>query len=293
MSIKLSNDGSESFDKLKVRSDNTANTLSKEDKSDGAAASGDRAMAQFGRGSLRNETNQLGTEGYKFRLEPGLAAISQKNGYSIKLKEARQPVQDFWVYDGAMPTLTDRGKIATSRDQILPDKRITEQEAIEWQRVGSKKGWMFNGSPQEAYGHAGENFPTHTDDGYIETIKNHKWSPLARSSEKQGLATREFPAIDIENNARGIGVTGTGSGNGGMAGGYREVNKQRLSQLPIPMAKYNWTGSRLAGTGREDRGSNGAGAGGFRSGYASQYPDRPSFPVRRTAGLSRITQNAA
>jgi len=80
-----------------------------------------------------------------------------------------------------------------------------------------------------------------------------------------------------------------------MAGGYKEVNPARLSQLPIPMAKYNWTGTRLSGTGREDQGGGtlGSGAGGFRSGYASKYPTRPSFPVRRTTGLSRVTQNAA
>lgn len=279
--------------RLKDTRDNAAVTLSEEDKTEGSAAQGDRAMAQFGRGSLRNETNQLGTGGYKFKLEPQLAAISQEKGYSIKLKEARQPVQDFWVYDGAHPNLTDRGSVATSRDQILPNKRISEQEAIEWQRVGSKKGWMFNGKPQEAVGLEGENVPTHTDDGYVHTIKNHRWMPLGRSAEKQGLATREFPAIDIENNSRGIGLTGPGSGNGGMAGGYREITKHRLAALPIPMAKYNWTGTRLTGTGREDQGHLASGAGGYRSGYASQYPDRPSFPVRRTTGLSRLTQNAA
>ena len=295
MSIKPDHDHDfhESGSRLKANGDSIAVTLSEEDKTEGSAPSGDRAMAQFGRGSLINETNIMGTEGYKFKLEPKLASISQTEGYSIKLKEARHPVQDFWVYDGAHPGLTDRGSIATSRDQILPDHRISEQEAVEWQRVGSKKGWMFNGKPQEADGHEGENFPTHTNDGYIHTIKNHKWTPLARSSEKQGLATRQMPAIDIENNARGIGVSGPGSGNGGMAGGYRQVNKQRLDALPIPMAKYNWTGSRLAGTGREDQGHVGSGAGGYRSGYASQYSDRPSFPVRRTTGLSRITQNAA
>ena len=155
---------------------------------------------------------------------------------------------------------------------------------------------MFNGPPQQnTPGFSGENTPTHTSDGFIHRIKDNKWSPMERLPEKQGLATREMPAIDIENNARGIGTTGGGSGNGGMAGGYKEVNPARLSQLPIPMAKYNWTGTRLHGTGREDQGggSLGAGAGGFRAGYASQYPTRPSFPVRRTTGLSRVTQNAA
>ena len=268
-------------------------TLSEEDKTEGPTTTGDRAITEFSRGSLRNETNQLGTQGRKFQLEPKLAAASSSFPYPETLKDARHPVQDFWVYDGAHPGLTDRGSIATDRLQILPNHRISEQEAIEWQRVGSKKGWMFNGKPQEAVGQQGENVPTHTDDGfYTETTKKNKWAPLGRSADKQGLATRMFPAIDIENNARGIGVTGEGSGNGGMAGGYHAIDKERLGMLPIPMAKYNWTGSRVHGTGREDV-SLGHGAGGFRSGYASQYPVRPAFPVRRTTGLSRVTQSAA
>jgi hypothetical protein len=256
----------------------------------------DRAQVEFSDGSLRNNTNQQGTSGQTFTLQPDVAAVSSTFPYTQSLVTAKHPVQDFWVYDGAHPGLTDRGSIATSIDQILPDRRIKEQDAIEWNRVGSKKGWMFNGPPQEnTPGHSGENVPTHTNDGYINRVKDNKWMPLGRSSEKQGLATRDMPAIDIENNARGIGVTGAGSGNGGMAGGYREVNPARLSQLPIPMAKYNWTGTRLTGTGREDEGGGtlGSGAGGYRSGYASKYPTRPSFPVRRTTGLSRVTQNAA
>ena len=258
--------------------------------------SSDRAKKEFGNKSLRNTTNQQGTNGYEFKLLPSLAAVSSSFPYPEALLKAKHPVQDFWVYDGAHPGLTDRGKISTSIDQILPNKKITEQDAIEWNRIGSKKGWMFNGPPQQnTPGFSGENTPTHTSDGFIHRIKDNKWSPMERLPEKQGLATREMPAIDIENNARGIGTTGGGSGNGGMAGGYKEVNPARLSQLPIPMAKYNWTGTRLHGTGREDQGggSLGAGAGGFRAGYASQYPTRPSFPVRRTTGLSRVTQNAA
>ena len=253
----------------------------------------DRAQAQFSHGSLRNITNQTGTKGYKFSLTPSIAAVSSSFPYSQSLVGAKHPVQDFWVYDGAHPGLTDRGKISTSLDQILPDKRITEQDAVEYVRVGSKKGWMFNGTPQEAGpGGPGENMPTHTSDGYINRISDSRWAPMERMASKQGLATRDMPAIDIENNARGIGVTGEGSGSGGMAGGYRAVNAERLARLPIPLAKYNWTGSRLSGTGREDQ-SLGSGAGGFRSGYKSKYPVRPSFPVRRTTGLSRITQNAA
>lgn len=269
--------------------------LAEEDQKMGMGPKGDRAIAQFSDGSLRNHTNQMGTGGRTFQLEPNLAAISSSFPYPQSLVEARHPVQDFWVYDGAYPGLVDRGQIATTRDQVLPDRRIREQDAMEWQRVGAKKGWMFNGTPQSSYGFNGENTPTHTDDGYINRVRDTKWSPVPRSEELQGMATREMPAIDIENNARGIGVTGEGSGNGGMAGGYRMINKQRLSMLPIPMPKYNWTGTRLAGTGREDQGGSelGSGAGGFRSGYKSKYGDRPFFPTRRTVGLSRVTQNAA
>ena len=258
--------------------------------------SGDRAIREFGTGSLRAQTNQVGTEGYKFKLIPSIAAVSSSFPYPESLVHAKQPVQDFWVYDGAQPTLTDRGKIATSLEQVLPNKRVTEQECIEWNRVGAKKGWMFNGPPQQYKpGYSGENYPTHTNDGFINRVRENKWMPMARSSEKQGLATRQMPAIDIENNARGIGVTGTGSGNGGMSGGYKEINPERLSRLPIPSARFNWTGTRLAGTGREDQGGAnlGNGAGGYRAGYKSAYPIRPSFPVRRSTGLSRVTQNAA
>lgn len=255
----------------------------------------DRAMKQFSQGSLRGITNQFGVQ-KPFILEKRVQSQSSTFPYSDKLRTAKHPVQDFWVYDGAQPTIGAQGKISTSRDQILPNKRITEQQAVEWHRVGAKKGWMFNGPPQQNQpGFQGENFPTHTSDGYVNQIKNNRWMPTPRSDEKQGLAQRQLPAIDIENNARGIGVTGPGSGNGGMAGGYKEVNKNRLMSLPIPMEKYNWTGTRLAGTARENQGGGnlGSGAGGYRAGYQSKYPDRPSFPERRTVGLSRVTQNAA
>lgn len=252
----------------------------------------DRAINEFSAGSLRALTNQFGTQGYKFQLAPSVKNSSSDFPYPETLRTTKHPVQDFFVYDGAQPTIGATGSITTNREQILPNKRIREQDAIEWNRVGSKKGWMFNGTPQSNYGFQGENFPTHTSDGYIESIRRNKWQPLSRSIDKQGLATREMPAIDIENNARGIGITGPGSGSGGMAGGYREINKERLARLPIPMAKYNWTGTRLEGTGREDQ-SIQHGAGGFRSGYASKYPTRPSFPQRKTFGLSRVTQTSA
>jgi len=270
--------------------------LSEEDRPETEGLVTDRAIREFSDGSLRAQTNQIGTEGYKFKLKPDIAAVSSSFAYPESLVHAKHPVQDFWVYDGAHPGLTDRGKIATSLEQVLPNKRVTEQECVEWNRVGSKKGWMFNGPPQQdTPGYSGENVATHTSDGFINRVRENKWMPMERSFEKQGLATRQMPAIDIENNARGIGTTGSGSGNGGMSGGYREVNSERLSRLPIPMARYNWTGSRLAGTGREDQGGGalGNGAGGYRAGYKSAYPIRPSFPVRRTTGLSKLTQNAA
>ena len=250
-------------DRLRSKQESIQIKVPENEKEGGAPPeAGDRAIKQFGEGSLRNTTNQRGTDGYKFQLAPSLASVSSTKAYPESLRTAKHAVQDFWVYDGAHPGITDRGSIATSRDQILPDKRIREQDAIEWNRIGSKKGWMFEGRPQAEYGHQGENKATHTNDGFIESITRNKWSPFMRSADKQGLATREFAAIDIENNARGIGVTGPGSGNGGMAGGHREVNKERLAMLPIPMAKFNWTGTRLAGTGREDQ-HLGAGAGGF------------------------------
>jgi len=266
-------------------------TLSEVDRPE-TVTHGDRAQAQFGYGSLRAYTNQEGTQGKVFQVLPSAKAVSSTFSYPDSLGTTKHPVQDFWVYDGAHPGLTDGGKIATSLYQILPEKAVTEQECVEWNRVGSKKGWMFNGSPQQdGPGGSGENFPTHTSDGFASSIQNNRWSPMERAADKQGLATRQLPAIDIENNARGIGTTGAGSGSGGMAGGYREVNPERLARLPIPMAKYNWTGSRLAGTGRESQGGGnlGSGAGGFRSGYASQYATRPYFPVRRSTGLSRIS----
>lgn len=252
----------------------------------------DRAQKEFALRSLRDITNQYGTEGYQFQLEPHAKSVCSSFAYPETLRTAKHPVQDFWVYDGAYPGLTDRGSVKTSRYQVLPEKRITEQDCVEWNRVGSKKGWMFNGPPQQkGPGFSGENVPTHTSDGFISRIRDNRERPLERSEEKQRLATREMPAIDIENNARGIGLSGPGKGNGGMSGGYREINQERLAQLPIPMAKYNWTGTRLTGTGREDQGGGnvGSGAGGFRAGYNSRYNFRPAYPIRKTTGISRLT----
>lgn len=264
-------------------------TLDTEEKKDDTVSSKDRAMAAFSKGSLYNTTNQYGVT-KPFIPIPAVAAVSSSFDNPAVLGTTRQAVPDFWVYDGAKPTIGHQGKVATSREQLLPDKRITEQQAIEYQRVGSKKGWMFNGHPQqEGPGASGENTPTFTSDGFPNRIKETRWFPTPRSEEKQGLATHEFPAIDIKNNARGIGVTGSNSGNGGMQGGYQEVQQSRLNRLPIPMAKYNWTGSRLAGTGREDQGAQGgSGAGGYRAGYASAYPMRPSFREKTSNGMTRV-----
>lgn len=263
-----------------------------EEEKEEVTVQGDRAIAQFSAGSLYAITNQYGVT-KKFIEDPRVGAFTSGKPTPVALRDAKHPVQDFWVYDGAHPTIGHQGKMATSRDQLLPNKRIHERDAVEWNRVGSKKGWMFNGPPQqEGPGARGEDVPSFTCDGFPQQIKKNKWFPTPRSVEKQLLATRQMPAIDIENNARGIGLTGPGKGNGGMAGGMREVNRERLGALPVPMEKYNWTGSRLAGTGREDQ-NVGSGAGGYRAGLASAYPDRPYFPQRRTIGLSRVTQNAA
>ena len=247
----------------------------------------DRAIKQFSRGSLRAETNQYGTKGRTFQLEPRLKAISSDFAYPETIRTAKHPLQDFWTYDGAQPTLAATGKVATSREQVMPDRRVTEQDFVEWQRVGSKKGWMFN--RQKGPGGKGENTPSFTSDGWPERIKDHRWAPLPRSAEKQTLATREFPRIDTENNARGIGVTGPGSGNGGMAGGYHEITQSRLNKLALPMAKFNHTGTRLLGTGREDGSTPSHGAGGRRSGYESVYPTRPAFFERRAIGLTHFS----
>ena len=251
---------------------------------------GDRAVAQFSMGSLYATTNQFGVT-KPFIEDPKVGAFTSGKAVPESVRLARHSVPDFYVYDGAHATIAATGKTASSREQLLPKKSVTEQQAVEWNRIGSKKGWMYNGK-QEGPGGTGENVPTGTQDGWTEHIKQNHWFPLPRSEAKQGLAAREMPAIDITNNARGIGTGGSSRQGGGMQGGYKEVNQDRLKSLPIPMEKFNWTGSRLAGTAREDQG-DGAGAGGYRAGYKSMYPDRPSFPERRTTGLSKVTQNAA
>ena len=251
---------------------------------------GDRAMAQFSMGSLYATTNQYGVT-KPFIEDPKVGAFTSGKAVPESVRLARHSVPDFYVYDGAHATIGATGKTASTREQLLPNKSVTEQQAIEYNRWGSKKGWLYN-SKQEGPGGQPESMPTHTQDGWTEHIKQNHWFPLPRSEAKQGLAAREMPAIDITNNARGIGSGGGGRQGGGMQGGYQDVNPDRLKSLPIPMEKFNWTGSRLAGTAREDQGA-GAGAGGYRAGFASMYPDRPSFPERRTTGLSKVTQNAA
>jgi len=254
----------------------------------GVPKDNNRAIAQFSAGSLYNVTNQFGVR-VPFTEDPHVAPFTMGTAYPESLRTARHPVPDFWVYDGAQPTIGAQGKTASSRYQMLPHKQVTEQDAVEWNRVGSKKGWMFN-ARQNGPGGVGEDIPSFTADGWPNQIEQNRWFPVPRTEESQDRATHLMPAIDIENNSRGIGRTGTQ--NGGMAGGYHEITKSRLASLPIPSAKFNWTGNRLAGTAREDESTRG-GAGGFRAGYRSQYPDRPVFPQRRTMGISRVTQNAA
>ena len=43
--------------------------------------SGDRSQREFSDGSLRNTTNQIGTNNYHFQLNPHLAAISSDFPY--------------------------------------------------------------------------------------------------------------------------------------------------------------------------------------------------------------------
>jgi hypothetical protein len=271
---------------------NGQKTETKEEEKEDAKVhvSGDRAMAQFSVGSLYAITNQHGVT-KPFIEDPKVGAFTSGKAVPESLRLARHSVPDFYVYDGAHATIAATGKTASNRDQLLPKKSVTEQDAVEYNRWGSKKGWLYN-SKQEGPGGQPESMPTGTQDGWTSQIQQNHWFPVPRSEAKQGLATREMPAIDIQNNARGIGTGGNGRQGGGMQGGYREVNPERLKSLPIPMEKFNWTGNRLAGTAREDQGA-GAGAGGYRAGFASMYPDRPSFPERRTTGISRVTQNAA
>lgn len=279
-----------STDDVLTTGDTKKNPRDEEKQDEDIPVSGDRAVAQFSVGSLYAITNQSGVT-KPFIEDPKVGAFTSNRPVPEALHTTRHPVPDFFVYDGAHATIAATGKTATTRDQLLPSKRIMEQDAVEYNRWGSKKGWLYN-SKQEGPGGEPESKPTGTQDGWTGSIKQNHWFPLPRSEAKQGLAAREMPAIDITNNARGTGTGGGGRQGGGMQGGYQDVNQSRLKSLPIPMEKFNWTGSRLAGTGREDPGS-GSGAGGYRAGYASKYPDRPSFPQRRTIGLSKVTQNAA
>jgi len=246
--------------------------------------SGDRAIAAFSAGNLYNLTNQNGVT-KPLTEDPRVEPFTMDKYVPEHFRTARHAVPDFWTYDGAQPTLGAQGKTATSRYQLLPHKQLTEQQFMDPQRFGSKKGWGFNQFTEGPVGKP-ERTPTHTDDGFTDNLKHNRWFPVPRSEEKQHTAARLFPAIDIENNSRGIGVTGPNSGSGGMAGGYHEINPSRLAKLPIPAKKFNWTGTELVGTGRRDVGV-GAGAGGFRAGYNSNYPYRPNFPTRRATGLSR------
>lgn len=241
-------------------------------------------LREYGRHSLRAETNQEGCTDH-FYPSKEIEAISTNSAFPDKLRTAKLPVQNFWTYDGAYNTVTHGGKMAGNPDELLPVERLHEADFVAYQRYGSKKGWLYN-SPECGVGpYRPEQYPTHTQDGWPNQIKQRRWRPDPSDPTKQELAERQMPKIDIVNNARGIGRTGEGSGSGGMSGGYQEVNPKRLKFLPIPQAKFNWTGTRAVRTGREDQSgaAMGAGAGGFRAGYASRYPSRVYIPPSRSA----------
>lgn len=226
-----------------------------------------KATSEFGNKTLRAETNHYGPS-KPFQLAPRLKAISSDFPNPDSLRTARHRVPSFYVYDGVQHLTSGVEKVYSDRSQDVHKHkhRLYDADFMTYARFGSKKGWL-------------EDRPTHTSDGFLDSISKNKWKPLARSEEKQSVALRDMPAIDIENNARGIGHVGSNSGNGGMAGGYKEVTKSRLATLPIPMGKYNWTGTRLKGTRREA---------GFTAGYKSMYSDRPAFQEKRVTGISRI-----
>lgn len=243
--------------------------------------SDDRAVNEFSEGSLRAVTNQFGTQGKKFHVEPRLASVSSAFPYSDTLHEGHA-IQDFFVYDGAQATIGAQGKMATSRDQVMPNKRIREQDAIYWNRVGSKKGYMFETNFEDNYV-PGETIPSST---YLrgdskKGVKRHKWTPIPRTTDSQGMALRDEPDVQRTNLGRGIGVSRGGYGS--MAGGYQQVTKERIRSLAKPMAKWNHTGNRQLGSARTDRsGTANRGAGGYRSGYKSIYPDFPYFINRKS-----------
>lgn len=240
------------------------------------------AQQAYGRKSLRAHTNWQGCD-TQFSVLPELRPYVSDHYNPQSLVKAKHAVEPFWTYDGAQATLHNHEKQPGSTDDILPPSKLQERDFIVYQRYGSKKGWLYNSPNQSKGPYWPEDKPTHTEDGWTEQIKNNRYTVMETSKEKQGMYSREIPFIDIQNNARGIGVSGPGKGQGGMAGGYQAINPQRLEKLPVPKASSNWTGSRPHGTARTDMagGGTGAGAGGFRSGYLSQYPERPYIPDRR------------
>jgi len=195
------------------------------------------------------------------------------------------------VYDGAVPNIHTPTKIPGSSDDLLPVLRLQEADFVEFQRAGSKKGWTFH-SPMsgESTGFYPHKTPQHEIHGWMSQLTKRRRTKAITDPTSQIAVTRDFEDINRTNNARGIGITGPSSGNGGMAGGYQEVQPERLRVLPAPNPRFNFMGTRLAHTQRGDDSGigNGAGAGGFRSGLSSRYPERPQFVEQRRPGMGQF-----
>lgn len=234
-------------------------------------AAGQRRI-QFGEhSSLFNFANRRPPKTGKTVLDPRLNAYSDKR-MSMKVTKAKQPVPPFYTYDGAEDTLGNLPKVNTHVNQLLPNNQLTEQRFMDWQRVGSKKGWMFYGRANPS-GPQGENFPTHfMSDKLLHKIPS---KPIQMTPESQDPTMNDLQARLQINNARGIGITGPSAGLGGMAGGRQEITPGRLVNKMLPNNKFNYFGTRPSGTGREDNllfDGSANGAGGYRAGWNSLYP---------------------
>lgn len=254
----------------------------------------DQATEEYARPSLAALSKPgLGTN-RNFSLSKEVENATSNFSYSDALRTARFPVPRFFTYDGAQhaPTLTGTGKVATSVEQILPVKPIPVETAVSWNRVGSKKGWTFNGPWDPTTKATGDEKPTSTflrgdNVGYV---KQHRWIPLEMTEEAQ-QSTVNTEEVQRNNLARGA----TNSDYGKVVGGLREFNKERAKPLTRPQATYNFMGSRPAKSARTDMsGANdNGGAGGFRSGRQSHYPEFPQLPKRRSLRVPKPIQPVA
>jgi len=252
----------------------------------GRTNSSDPAVKEFSRGSLRNETNWEGCDDHFVPLKE-IQNISNNGQFTEALEKAKLPVHNFWVYDGAIPNIHTHPKVPASADDLLPPLRLSEADFVEFQRAGSKKGWTFH-SPMSGEGpYYPHTKPQHEIHGWMSQLTKRRRHKQIDDPNPQIAVTRDFESINRTNNARGIGITGPSSGNGGMAGGYQEVQPERLRVLPAPNPRFNFMGTRLAHTQRDDDSGPGAGAGGFRSGLSSRYPERPQFVERRRPGMGQ------